>query len=282
MEKKSVVVKLIGGFGNQLFQISFANYLRNKYQFEVKLDTSHYLRQQELNSKVSIRELIFPPSFYGFEQVSKKQHMLINSFNNVKTKNYFPIRFHPVKPINDPNQVSKSKLKLFLFSGYWQNIKYIESNKKFLLDCFKKNEIVLNTNSKKGSTLLHIRRTDYLNINENLNSSFYKNAIEYCKNNVENFNYEIFTDDKEWVLENNLFKEAIKVNYSKDTRIDTINTFKDMFRFENYIVGNSTFSLIPAILNKTSENISLIASPWFRNSVKNLNFDNTWIKIDNE
>ena len=35
-------------------------------------------------------------------------------------KNYFPTDFALAKLINDPNQVSKSKLKLFLFSGYWQ------------------------------------------------------------------------------------------------------------------------------------------------------------------
>ena len=55
----------------------------------------------------------------------------------------------------------------------------------------------LNYKGVNGSTSLHIRRGDYLLISENLNDEYYIKAIEYAKNNIEDFHYEIFTDDGE-------------------------------------------------------------------------------------
>ena len=54
-----------------------------------------------------------------------------------------------------------------------------------------------------------------------------------------------------------------------------------MLNFENYIVGNSTFSLIPAVLSESKESKILVAEPWFRNKNKKLNVPNNWIKINN-
>ncbi len=55
-----------------------------------------------------------------------------------------------------------------------------------------------------------------------------------------------------------------------------------MIQKENFIIGNSTFSLIAAILGSSQYSKFIVADPWFRNKSKNLNFKNNWIKIKNQ
>ena len=50
----------------------------------------------------------------------------------------------------------------------------------------------------KGSTLVHVRRQDYLSLNEELNINYYELAKEATRL-IEDFNFSIFTDDPEWV-----------------------------------------------------------------------------------
>ena len=54
-----------------------------------------------------------------------------------------------------------------------------------------------------------------------------------------------------------------------------------MIGYGNYVVGNSTFSLIPAILSEDETTKIVIAEPWFRNKTKDLNFRYKYIKIKN-
>ena len=54
-----------------------------------------------------------------------------------------------------------------------------------------------------------------------------------------------------------------------------------MLEYENYIISNSTFSLIPAILSKSEKKAVYVPTPWFRNSKKLINFPENWIGIEN-
>ena len=81
---------------------------------------------------------------------------------------------------------------------------------------------------------LHVRRGDYVNLNENLNDIFYKKSLDYCKNNIESFNYEIFTDDYEWVKSNKIFKDA---NYIHSDNISVENTIKSFGKANVIIHG---------------------------------------------
>ena len=54
MTKKYVLISFFGGIGDQIFQFSFANYLKNKLKCEVYVDLSYY--QSSLNyNKLSFR-----------------------------------------------------------------------------------------------------------------------------------------------------------------------------------------------------------------------------------
>ena len=54
-----------------------------------------------------------------------------------------------------------------------------------------------------------------------------------------------------------------------------------MINFENYVIGNSTFSLIPAILSKTEKSKLIVSDPRFKHSDSDLKFNEAWTKIQN-
>ena len=72
-------------------------------------------------------------------------------------------------------------------------------------------------------------------------------------------------------------------NYSEnDLNNDPIETFAKMLSYNNFIVGNSTFSLIAAFIVESNSSIVVIADPWFR-EIMHPGFDfKNWIKIENK
>ena len=57
-----------------------------------------------------------------------------------------------------------------------------------------------------------------------------------------------------------------KIVYSSNSIDDTLETFAEMLSYENFIVGNSTFSLVPALLSNSKNKKIFVADPWFRNT----------------
>ena len=89
MEKAIVYLK--GGFGNQLFQLSFANYLRSN-GVNVKINLKFF---RNLGDNTP-RELILPLSFFDFKSQNyfseksdfeKMQLFLVNSRNHLNNNN---------------------------------------------------------------------------------------------------------------------------------------------------------------------------------------------------
>ena len=81
--------------------------------------------------------------------------------------------------------------------------------------------------------------------------------------------------------EQNIFDEAKEVHGPTQNWDELLNTITKMFNFENYVVGNSTFSLIPSILTKSKNPLIIVADPWMKNSNRDLNIDTSWVKIRN-
>ena len=139
----------------------------------------------------------------------------------------------------------------------------------------------LNNNPVKGSTALHVRRGDYIKISENLSNDYYEKALEYAENNIKNFNYEIFSDDVDWVKKNNIFKSATKIQPFENSLENTKDSFANMMKNENFIISNSSFSLMAAFLNESKDSKVIFPDPWFRNQNYQKLSKKNWIPIVN-
>lgn len=282
-KNKYISFLLMGGFGNQIFQYCKAKDFQN-LGFNTTIDTSNYARFKGVDMYPNIhREQVFPISYFGFEETPRNIKLIYKNLQKIKKLHLLPFSLNPSKEINDQNIYEEKYKKYNMAIGYWQDISLVKKYKKFIIESLSKNEILLKRFSSKataGSTLLHIRRGDYVNLNENLNDNFYQKALNYCKNNIDNFNYQVFTDDYEWVKSNKLFKDATYIHTDNISIENTIETFGEMLNNENFIVGNSTFPLIASILSEKENSKIIVADPWFINKKRNLNFPENWIKVE--
>ena len=275
--KKIAIVYIKGGLGNQIFQISFANYLSN-LGLNVFVSLSNFKKSKKIqNPGVDLRELIFPISIFNLKIFPNFLFIVLELIVKI-TKNLI------ITKHTDVNFDEKRIGKINFFDGHWQDPNILIKNKEFILESISKNKIIKNklmspTNS--GSTVLHVRRGDYLKINEELKDSFYINAIQTGKENIKNFNYSVFTDDYEWVVSNNIFNDAKKIIYSSNSVDDTLESFTEMLSYENFIVGNSTFSLVPALLSNARNKKIIIADPWYRNTKIHIDVPDA-LKIKNQ
>ena len=283
MFKKIAIVKIIGGFGNQLFQYSFANKLKQE-GFKVFVDISEYKENKESN--ITKRNLEIDPYFFNLQEVGALMKFIVDVGTALKLNRRLNIRNRQnliFNLQNDENLNLGVKSLINKYEGYFQKIDLIDENIKFLKkSIFKYHDadILRSSRKSKGSTALHIRRTDYIEIDEDLSIEFYENALNFCRENIENFNYSIFTDDRKFA-EIELFKDAKEVFISEQEKNNTLNDFLSMTAYENFIVGNSTFSLIASQIGKIDSSVIIVAKPWFRNQKSPDLIHDSWITFEN-
>lgn len=289
MKKRVAVVDILGGFGNQLFQLAFANDLKNK-GFSVYVNLFNLRRvEKERDSIITNRNLILPLSYFDLEELSYKDFIKYDLIDKLKLSkhkifsknklfsNYFSW-------FNDKNINLNITSVHNRFTGYWQSLELLEQNKFYLINALKKDSSILealNNNPVKGSTALHVRRGDYIKISENLSNDYYEKALEYAKNNIKNFHFEIFSDDVDWVKKNNIFKSAIKIQPFENSLENTKDSFANMMKNENFIISNSSFSLMAAFLNESENSKIIFPDPWFRNQNYQKLSKKKWIPIVN-
>jgi hypothetical protein len=280
--KKRISILLMGGLGNQIFQLVKAQQLK-ELGYEVSIDTSNFKEFEKNKNQLFIhRKQVFPISYFDFNETSFLEKSLYNLFTTLRKYHLVPKPLNIVNEINDYSQLESSFSTINKAIGYWQDLENLRKYKNFAIHSLTKNEELLrgfNSEIVSGSTLLHVRRGDYVNLNEDLNDIFYEKALYYCENNIENFHYEVFTDDYEWVKSNKVFKNANYIHSDNISVENTIKSFGKMINNENFVIGNSTFSLIAAVLSEKENSKVIVADPWFKNKIRDLNLPDNWIKI---
>ena len=134
-----------------------------------------------------------------------------------------------------------------------------------------------------GSTLIHVRRQDYVQLHEELDEQYYLKAINEARNSISNFYFDVFTDDASWVTSRKLFKDANNIYSPKnkqEEKNEVIKVFSNMLRYENFIIANSSFSYMAAFLGSSNKSKVFYPNPWFKNKTKNIFFNKTWNPID--
>lgn len=278
------VVEIKGGFGNQIFQYSFANYLRNK-GYKVTVNINKIIFKQGSNR--------YPLSNnnFGFKETNQVTVLLFKFLYFVSQKTFFNNSINKIinkiftKETNFESFVNNSKGKyLSHFDGYWQNIELVISQQDYLIKSLKKADVVRNNltfDIKNGATLVHVRRGDYVDIGENLDIKFYEEAINLCKSKIEKFSFEVFTDDPKWVNEQYIFKDAKAIHGPKDNIEGLLFDISKMCNFQNFVIGNSSLPLVAALFSESKNSLIIVADPWMKSQNINLNLKRDWVRINN-
>lgn len=197
---------------------------------------------------------------------------------------------HQFTPIPYPHEdLFKGEFNVII-DGYRQSIKYFEDylpevRKAFGFDYGVK---------KQNTVAIHVRRGDYLNFLDKhpvVTSDYLSKAIFHftvlgvaTKNKII---IEFYSDDIEWCK---LFVNKCMPDYNKERVLFSENKtelqdFQSMLQCENFIISNSTFSLMAAILSESPNKIVISPdeSNWFGINNKHLSVEDlipaSFIKI---
>lgn len=259
-DRAIVIVRLLGGLGNQLFQYACgealalhknARLLLDLRYFEYYAQWTSYYRSYELSPFLIDAEIL------SDEFIDRLQEELTCCEDEV---------------ISTYECIDSIELPCYL-SGNWQSWKYfstVESQirKKFTfrkdmfsLSIWEFGEIL----SKSASVAVHIRRTDY-SFHENiLPLDYYKNAITYMDERLMKPIYYIFSDDPEWVE----YAFNIPCSFQIVKGNSGLEDFYLMSCCRHAIIANSTFSWWAAWLSDNKEKVIVMPEKWYLSSKLN-------------
>ncbi len=286
-----IIVRIFGGLGNQMFQYAFGYYLErngNDVYYDISdfsIHNHHHGYELESVFNLCVKKA---PNQEVHKICGNKKSFFLRAFRKITC-----LEIIGKKEIiaNDPCiYILPIKLKESLyFNGFWQNINYIKPYIANLREIFKfpildeiNNEFIL----KKGNRAyvgVHVRRGDYLNIG-NLNSicdiNYYKSAIEYISERIENPKYVIFSDDIPWCK--TVFEEydCVYVDWNKGN--DSYRDLQLMSMCDHMITANSTFSWWGAMLMQNENGIKIGPSIRSKNNAFNTLIDDSWVTIKTE
>ena len=274
-----IYIGLMGGLGNQLFQIfcgiSYAN--ENNIEFRI------IGIKNDLVSPCDKRCL--RPTYFNNFLTNLKQ-FTCNCINlpqyNERTFTYKKIPF-----LN----------KDFKINGYFQSPKYFENNYKKIIDlieldkqkCIIKNKYNYYLNDKTIS--IHFRFGDFLKSPDYhliLNTEYYIKSLETIIEKDNNCINVLYFNEKQ---DNNLIENIIKNIKQVYPNLNFINCDYNIQDWEQLllmslcnhnIIANSTFSWWAAYFNSNPKKIVCYPNIWFgpncNNSTKDL-FPNNWLNI---
>ncbi len=273
-----LIVKLIGGLGNQMFQYAFARALANKQNTEFRLDISGYEKQLAINTYreyelqcFNILEKIAEPELLN--QYKNSKTVLLRKILNKLKLNFFSSSY--ILETAFTYDASIWQKKDAYFDGYWQSYKYFSDIREFLLreftikeplDAF--NQTLLESIKAENSVSIHIRRGDYVsNAKANITHGtcslqYYLTAIEYLQKQFKEIKWFVFSDDIAWAKENLSLENAQFINHNQGKQ-----AYKDLYLMSNCahnIIANSSFSWWGAWLNVNPEKIVIAPKAWFK------------------
>jgi len=270
-----IIIKLMGGLGNQLFQYAFGR--------SISLDLNH--------------ELFFELSHFDTDYAKSKKHdfyslSLFNINENIGTvqSNDFEKKYSKIKHYNEDSfneitgfpslrNINKIQFPAY-FNGHWQSEKYFFHNEKIIRKelqfkyPFKgKNKEIAKDIIDNNSVAMHIRRGDYKNISHYglCEKDYYKKSVTLIEEQIKNPKFYIFSDDPQWV------KENIQLSYPSYnvTHNGVENGYEDLHLMslcKHFIIANSSFSWWGAWLSNNTEKIITTPKPWFISRQPNVNY----------
>lgn len=288
------IVELTCGLGNQMFQYAFAKALQKHLQVPVLLDKTWYDTQD--NSTQFSLDIFNVDLEYATNTQIEKAKARVSKLPGLLRK-MFGLKKHNIAYSQSFDFHDEYLLPndFTYFSGFFQNAKYLKGLEQELKSIFyydsnnfsnfgkQRLELILQA---KNSIFIHIRRGDYCKIGWELGMDYYKRAIQYIMDRVEEPKFFIFgaTDISftEQFQKNLGLNESNSVNLSEKT-ITQDNQHEDMFLMrycKHAILANSSYSFWSAYLNNDANNIVIAPTPWLLDN-DNIICDD-WIKISSK
>lgn len=270
-----IIVKLIGGLGNQLFQYAAARRISYLNHIPLKVDISEFARYKlhkySLMHFNIVEAMATPEEIQAFKPrtlFSRLAFRYLSSFNILNRSYVMERHFH-----FDP-ALLKINHGVYL-DGYWQSEKYFldieevvrkELSVKTPPDSW--NEQMMERIRNEAAVSLHIRRADYVTNSHTLtvhgccSLDYYHHAVNLVAEKVESPHFFVFSDDPAWAKSNLQlpFPATFVEHNGPDKNYEDLRL---MSLCRHNILANSTFSWWGAWLNAHPDKMVIAPQKWF-------------------
>lgn len=297
-----MIVKLIGGLGNQMFQYAFGLSVSKQLGIKVSFDV-HDLLSREPRANFTFRDFelgVFKAHVPIASNSERSLYVPLSSIDGyissltlrIRRKIIQAHRFEEKQQFVYDPEVLKVKRRSY-FDGYWQNEKYFILNEKLIRQAFEfkfpligLNESLARDIANTVAVSMHIRRGDYITnpisneVHGICTPEYYQRALNLIIQKVGKIKLFIFSDEPKWVEENLHFEVPtfyINHNKGKQSYID----MQLMSLCQHNIIANSSFSWWGAWLNCNFNKIVIAPQTWLQH--KDLDTSDlippNWIRI---
>jgi len=276
-----IVVKLMGGLGNQMFQYAFAKNLAVKNRTFLKVDLTFLLDRTPRENFVFRDYDLDIFNLKVEESTSDEVNKFFMQPKSLLEKVIYKIQFQSKVLIREKKFYFESNnfssAKNCYLDGYWQSEKYFKENEEIIRKdfsfkfSFSEKEQELNKEILlKNAVCINFRRTDFVNQEKSAEThgatelEYYEKAIDLLITKVSNPHFYIFSDDIQWCMEN------IKISYPitfvghefKGTKFSSY--LQLMKNCKHFIIPNSTFAWWAAWLCEDKNKIVITPKKWFK------------------
>lgn len=269
-----VVVKLIGGLGNQMFQYALGRKLAHDHKVGLTLDISAF--EKDRLRKYGLQHFTIPGDVIAGDLVIPDGHHVV-----VREQHYH----------FDATLLNRPKNSYLI--GYWQSEKYFIDIAGVIRQEFTVQGIPLGLNRQlydeilaTNAISLHVRRGDYVT-NQVTNQyhgvlplGYYQQAIWLMTQYVKNPHLYIFSDDVLWARKNITGDCPLYFVTHNGEEYD-YEDLRLMSACKHQIIANSSFSWWGAWLNDNPGKKVIAPGQWFQHcphDTKDL-IPSQWIRI---
>jgi hypothetical protein len=297
-----IIIKIIGGIGNQMFQYAYAYSIAKKINSKLFIDLSEI---KKINTDVNFTIRKYELNHFNIS-ASEISPFLIKIFKFIiklnkkvkldKLKNLFYKKYKISIPVFTEyvyfgyNYIEKEHLKFTYIEGYFQSYDYFKDYENDIRNIFTHNLNQIFDQYDYSNVAVHVRRGDYANnlsimkVHGLCTISYYESAFDFFHQHHNSLNFYIFSDSLNEVK--NEFKHLSKkynlfycTSYTNHSAIDLLR----MSKFNHIIIANSSYSWWSAWLNDNPNKIIVCPSKWvndvnINNNIKDLVPPN-WKKI---
>lgn len=285
-----IIVRMMGGLGNQMFQYAFAQELVTLYNEEVCFDLSSYKTDKQRTLAITnfnVFEIRDWEDILSFSDRSRITHDF----------NIYRVLQRIIRAIRRDDVKGKGLYNWYLKRGYYFNIDpyyygvplvqhvtkvaygYFQGEPYFQ-HCIEliKNQFVVKDSllptgeearllekiSRTESICVHIRIGDYKQANNKrfdvITDDYFQRGIKYISERVSNPNFYVFTNDPEAVEKKYNLPNVVYVNGMADYQ-----DFRLMCKCKHFIISNSTFSWWASYLADFEGKIVVVPKKWRNN-----------------
>jgi hypothetical protein len=284
-------INIIGGLGNQLFQIftTIACCMQQRIKFVLPYTLGTPTR----------------PTYWDNFLIDLKQFTTINTEYNINIQDIF--KFSPfIEPNFHYNAILLNNTSNQLLQGYFQSYKYFEQHYDDICKLFKLNEqqhinrVHYSEYFKnKCNISMHFRIGDYINkpnYHPVISYKYYENSIKTIINNMDKSIMKrvlVFYEKNDFNQVNTIIKLLLDKSFITNTFVEFvfINTdipdWKQLLLMSNCdhnIIANSTFSWWGAYFNQNPNKAVCYPDIWFGPELSNNNTrdlcPDAWTKIE--